>query len=377
LKTRVFNSISDIPKDTWNGLLEGHSCSFAHEFWEVLEASRLNDFQYRYALFFDESDRPVGLATFYTITTDIALFAPGWLRTPLEWVRRVFPGFLKLRMLECGTPVTLNSPPFVFTQGVAEQDMADAVHRLLSDIARREGHPFVVIRDFEPEAEAFNPCFRQRGYHWTDNLPNTYMDIRWPTPEAYLGSLKSYYRSKLLRHLRINAAQRVRHALVEDFAPLAETLCAQWLTVHHQADEFKREVLTPEFYREFSNRLGSRSQALLIYRGDELAAHALLLVDGDLLRWLYFGRNEARNDSLYIYAGHQVVETAIRLGAKRLELGLTTYSVKQDLGADMVPLKMALRSTWRIINPFVGPVYSLLNHSPQINKKNIFKNKTH
>ncbi len=371
--TKVFSSADNLPQEDWSGLLQGRSCSFSSEFWGAIEKSGLNDFVYRHVLFYDENGRPAALASYYSITTDIAIFAPPALRAVLAAIRKVFPNFLKIRMLECGTPITVNSPPFATADDVAPGDVVDALGALLLTTARDEGHFIIVIRDFEPDAAALQHEFRRHGFHSVESLPNTYMDIKWPSPQDYLSSMKSYYRSKLQRHLRKNEAQGVRHELVDDFHDLAETLCAQWLNVHHQADEFQREVLTPAFYREFSLRMGFRSKALLFYRGDEMVGHALLLLDGDLLRWLYIGRKEAVNDSLYIYATHKVVETAIILGAKRLELGLTTYSIKQDLGAQMTPIKLALRSASSLINPFVGLGYAALNSTPKIRNKAIFK----
>ena len=92
-----------------------------------------------------------------------------------------------------------------------------------------------------------------------------------------------------------------------------------------------------------------------------------------MLRWLYFVRNEAINDSLYIYVTHKVIETAILLGAKKLEMGLTTYAIKKDLGAYISPIKLALRSPSNLINRFISVFYPLLNHIPDIKNKNVFK----
>lgn len=373
LKIKLFDHIHDIAQEQWNGLSNGHSCTFSHEFWQVIEQSGLNDFRYRHALFLDDSDRPVALTSFYSITTDIAIFAPAGLRGVLAKIRRIFPNFLKLSMLECGTPITLNSPPFVERDGLGRDEILPALHALLLSTAKAEGRLLIVIRDFEPSAQDMRPQLEQLGYHWVSSLPNTYIDISWATPEEYRASMKSYYRSKLLKHLRINQSQHVRHELVTDFHDLADTLCQQWLVVHNQADEFQREVLTPEFYREFSHKMGKRSMAILYYREDQLVGHALLLLDGDLLRWLYFGRTEATNDSLYIYVNHSVIEASILLGVKRLELGLTTYSIKQDLGAQVTPINLALRGTSGLINPFVGFFYPLLNSVPRTRNKNIFK----
>jgi predicted N-acyltransferase len=373
LKTKLFNSISEIPKAQWNQLLNDRSCTFSHEFWTLIEESDLNDFSYRHVLFLDENDQAVGCTTFFLVTTDIAIFAPPTLRALLERIRRFFPNFLKLGMVECGSPIILNSPPLISVAGIDPRKLIKPLADQLLRTARQEGKFLIVVRDFEPDAEELLPSFTELGYHTVDSLPNTYLDIRWQSIEEYRADLKSYYRSKLNNHLRRNAGLDVRHELVNDFADKADELCAQWLVVHSKASEFKREVLTPKFYREFSATMGEHSKALYFYRGNKFVGHVLLLHDGDLLRWLYFGRKEAANDSLYIYVGHAVVETAIMLGAKRLEMGLTTYAIKQDLGGRLTSMKFSIRATSRLINPFVGWGYGLLNKPPKTSNKMVFK----
>ena len=373
MKTKTFNTIRDIPREQWKQVLkEHHSCTYSYEFWEVMEQSKLNDFCYSYILFYDDDDNPVALTSFYTITTDIAIFAPKKLRFILQHIRRAFPNFLKIRMLECGTPITLNQP-FVVSNEIENSAVLKTLSETLLCTAKDQGHFLIVLRDFEPDTDSLQPFFKKQGFHFVDSLPTTYMDIVWISSDEYLSSMKSYYRSKLLKHLHINQEQGVRHELRENFDDLAEILCSQWRVVHSHAAEYQREILTPAFYREFALKLGLRSKVLLFYRNNELVGHALLLMDRDLLRWLYFGRKEARNDSLYIYVAHKVVETAIILGAKRLELGLTTYPIKKDLGAYMSPIKLALRSPSRLINPFISIVYPLLNHTPEMHNKSIFK----
>lgn len=370
---QVFDSIRDIDAALWNSLLPGHSCTFSHEFWDLVEQSGLNDFRYRHALFRDQHGQPAALATFYSITTDIAIFAPAGLRRILTGIRKLFPRFLMLGMLECGTPIILNSPAIVTRPDINPEDVLPVLHDLLLRTARREGQFLVVVRDFEPNAAGLEPVMQSMGYCVVPSLPNNYLDIRWNSIDQYRASMKSYYRSKLMKHLKRNEALQVRHEVVTDFHAMADLLCQQWLIVHQQADEFQREILTPAFYRLLSLQMGDRSKVILYYRGEELVGHALLLLDGEMLRWLYFGRKEAVNDSLYIYVAHSVIETAIQLGAKRLEMGLTTYSIKQDLGAQVVPINLALRAASNLINPLVGFFYPLLNNVPDTHNKNIFK----
>lgn len=333
----------------------------------------MNDFDYRHALLLDDEDNPVALTSFYSVTNDIAIFAPLPLRNLLVKIRRFFPSFLKLRMLEWGTPITISSPPFVSSPGTSPDEVIRHMHKLLLATAKAEGQLLIVARDFAQSSDHLLPGLGSLGYNLVDSLPNTFLDITWSSVEAYQAAMKSYYRSKLLKHLRRNKERHVRHELVDDFEHLADELCAQWMIVHMQADEYQREVLTATFYREFSRSMGTNSKALLFYRQEILIGHALLLQDGPVLRWLYFGRTEATKDSLYFYVAHTVIETAICLRSKKLEMGLTTYSIKQDLGAQPEPIKIAIRATSLLLNPLIGLGYSMLNSTPRLLSKNIFK----
>lgn len=377
ITVQVFSSIDTVPATVWDELIGQRSLTFGRDFWRVLEKAQLNDFNYRHLVFFDSDQRAVGLTTCYSVTTDLAIFSPKWLRAALLAVRRYFPSFLKLSMLECGTPIILNSPPLVTQTPLMMTAVLPTLHAVLIKIAQQAGCHLIVIRDFEPNAHDLIPVFNRLGYRWGESLPNTYLDIAWASADDYLSSMKSYYRSKLLKHLKINQSRGIHFRLTADFDDLAETLCKQWLVVHTQADEFAREVLTPAFYRAFAQDLGADSKVILFYQHDQLIGHALLLMDGELLRWLYFGREVAVNDSLYIYVGYAVIEAAIQLGAKRLELGLTTYAIKQDLGAECVPIKLALYSPWRWLNPLIGLGYGWLNQPPMIRQRAVFKVVTH
>lgn len=374
MKVQIYDRIEDAPKDLWNRLAASRSLTFAHEFWQIIEKSGLDNFvRPRHVMLFDDGGAPVALTSFYSVDIDVAIFAPPALRRLLAAIRLVWPGFLKLPMLECGTPVTLNSPPVVVPEPRQAPRVLGALDELLMRTARREGQWVVIVRDFEPREEMLGESLTSLGYSWVDGLPNTYLDVAWSSPQQYLASMRSYYRSKVLKHLRRCREAGVRHAFSDDFAALAPTLAAQWRVVHENAVEFQREVLTEEFYRRLAVEFPGRARVLLLYRGAELVGHALMLIDGELMRWLYFGRSAARNDSLYIYAGYHVVEAAIRSGAKRIEMGLTTYPVKQDLGATVTPIRFALRGARWWIHLFVVPVYSLLNRTPKPHERAVFK----
>ena len=373
IHAQVYEAIHEVDASLWDELLGDRSLTFTHAFWRLIEESGLNDFRYRHVLFTDDDGQPVGQTSFYLVTTDAAIFAPQPLRHALEWVRRVFPDFLKLKMLECGTPIILNSPALVLHHDLELADIMPVWHATLLKHARAHRVHVMVLRDFETAEQPWCVQLRGCGYHIVAGLPNTYLDVRWLSIEDYRDDLKSYYRSKINSHLRKNAEQDVRHDLVEDFADLADELCRQWLVVHERANEFQREILTPDFYRGLSVRMGGAAKVLRFFREGVFVGHALLLHDRDTLRWLYFGRSTPVNNSLYLYVVQAVIETAIDLRVKRIEMGLTTYPIKQDAGARLEPIHFAIRSPWPLVNALFGWGYKLLNKPSTLENKMVFK----
>lgn len=373
MKTQFFDHIDDVPEAEWNRLAHPHSWTLSYEYWRTIWDAKLEGFRFGHVAVLDDTGQINALTTYYEVSTDVAIFAPAWLRRILLGVRRFFPGFLKIRMLECGAPVCLVSPPLVVDPQLDPAPLIAQLNHALDQQARRWRCWLIVVRDFEPDAQAMLPAMTEAGYRWLDGLPNTWLDIRWATADEYVASMQSYYRSKLLKHVRRCTDAGIRCELRQDFADLAPVLQRQWQVVHDSASEYQREQLTAAYYEGMATHLPGRAMALLFYQGDTLIGHALVLHDNEVLRWLFFGREKAENDGLYLFTGYNVVATAISLGARRVEMGLTTYPVKQDLGAQVVPIQFAIRSPVAWLHRVVVPVYSILNDTPDIRNRDVFK----
>jgi len=89
MQIEIFNDLKSVPREKWNQILERQFQLYSYEFCQVLEQSRINDFDYLYLLVSDDAGRPLGLACSYTITTDLAIFSPRWLKRILDKVRTI------------------------------------------------------------------------------------------------------------------------------------------------------------------------------------------------------------------------------------------------------------------------------------------------
>ncbi len=96
-------------------------------------------------------------------------------------------------------------------------------------------------------------------------------------------------------------------------------------------------------------------------------AHALIVLDGATLRWLFFGREEGGSrDGAFFLAIAQIIEFGIAKGVAQIEMGLTTYSSKTDFGARMVPLWMFIRVRAVLIGRLLTALLRLFNPVPDV-----------
>jgi len=372
LEYSVYKRVDDIPEAAWN-IDAYRSKTMTYAFWKTLENAKLKDIDYSYLVFFDDYKNPVGFAPGYTIRTDLAIFSSGLLKNILSKIRRLIPNFFTLNILECGSPITVNTPQFVKKEELDTSLFLGSLKAALTSLAVKKRSLLIVIRDFEQDenTSVFESILTKLGFSWLPALPNTYLDIQWDSIDDYHNSMRSHYRNKLFKHLRRN--NEVRYEVISDFGHLSTTLCEQWLVIHNEAKELKREVLTPEFYSEISQNLEENSKVILFYQQEELIAHALLLQDNNMLRWLYVGRNKSEANSMYFFIVEKIIETAIQMKTSRLEMGLTTYPIKTDFGARIVPVNIGVRITIPLTNFLLKPIYSLLYNAKEYPKKRVFK----
>jgi len=341
---KVYRGISRVPAGQWDQIAARSSLVYSSVYWQILESSEVGGFDDFHYLMIYLDAKPVCIAACYVSTLDVGSYAGRFLQGAIAAVRRVFPGFLIARMLECGTPINIHSPPYLNLCTDRQQEILQFIGQHLESLAKMKSAHFVGIKDIHVLSDGSGATdMIPQAWSRIDGAPGCCIDIRWTDIDEYLQSMKSYYRSKLNRHLEKNAERNVSSELLTDFAELSVPLARQWREVHGRLGGACRESIGGDFYAKISDRLGHRSMVLLFYADKELLGHALLLHDGQVLKWLYTGRQEKVNDSLYLFVMYKVIEVGITLGVEKIDCGPTTYDIKTDLGARIEPLSYALK----------------------------------
>ena len=100
-----------------------------------------------------------------------------------------------------------------------------------------------------------------------------------------------------------------------------------------------------EFFRQLDALPGRQTQAILIELDGRPLAAAVMIFVSDLAIFLFAGMEEDRRPHWQIYQNliTEVVAAAIDSGARRLELGQTSYEMKSRMGAEEDPRYLYLR----------------------------------
>jgi len=168
--------------------------------------------------------------------------------------------------------------------------------------------------------------------------------IRWTSYEQYLAALTSRHRQKVKRGLSLAQKSGLKVRWTDLSANSAQALAAERENVRSLASEYSREQITPAFFKALDAAFGSRARVLEVMKGQKRVGHALVVDDGDVLRWLSFGRTEGgMRDGAYFLVIANIVEMAISEGKAMLDMGITTQGPKTDFGADRVRQWLLLR----------------------------------
>jgi hypothetical protein len=232
--------------------------------------------------------------------------------------------------------------------------------------ARSTGTTVLCFKEFAAREHLVEPL-TEHGYFRAASMPSCSLAIAWRTFEEYLGAMRAGYRRQILASLRT----RDRLGLTVRLVPAWGVEAARIFPLYEQVMDrapFQLERLNLAFFQHLAAGLGDQTSALLVERDGALLAAAILLQSPGTLTFMLAGIDYAhhRQSQAYLTLVTEIVAEAIRRGAARLELGQTTYDLKQRLGAGTdarwlyikctnSPVHLTLRAASGALFPEIAP----------------------
>ncbi len=351
----------------------------AQEFWPQAWAHRAKDhryhrlvhqtldaqFDFRWLLVEDASGVPKAVQPCFFVDQDLVLTAPRPVRRATAWVRRVFPRFLRLRMLMVGCPAGEGHLPTASTDAPWLIQTAAAGLRAL---ARQGGAWMVIWKDWPPSYRAaFEPLTRTGVFLRIPSMPATALELPFSGFEDYMARHLSHAtRKNLRRKFKASKDAGLVMSVVSDVSGITGEVHALYEQVRARSPlQFER--LTPEFLAGLGRAMPDRARFFLWRREGRLVACSICLEHDGVLYDEYLGLDYAVALELHLYfvTLRDVLSWAMAQGLRSYRSTPLNYQPKLHLGLRLAPLDLHVAGVSRVVHavlrgvlPWIGPARS-------------------
>lgn len=335
-----FDTILDIPEHQWDAIAP-RATGLRHNVLQTFELSGVNDLNCHY-LTFEQNHQWIGKANLYEVSMDFASLDKNLSPHARRLIKSWLPDYLHLSMAECGL-FAMNGDGIAVKDPQHLAQVIPLIHNELQTIANEKNLDLLVFRDVPlDQYDIYEKILVPLGYAPSAGFTNAVIDIRWDSIETYLESLNSKDRYKLKTALKIEEDFDIRVEITADYKHLAKEMADLWRNVNASSDDYNREQLDEAFFYEAGVRLHNNSEVILFFAGEKLVAFMWNLVgteDYHMADWgVDYGYPQYREANFYRAASMISLKRAIELGKQRMQLGMTNYTPKKLLGAQMQPL---------------------------------------
>jgi hypothetical protein len=321
-------------------------------YYELVEDTICRDFEHRYFIIKDAGDEICAIQPYFILDQDILAGIRGnGVRTFASFIRRFWPGFMRIRTLMVGC-----------TAGEGHLDGADELSRrsharLLTAAITKHAHDakasLVVLKEFPAEYRTSLDCFLQCGYTRVPSLPMVRLNIDYADFEDYMKrGISGGTRARLRRNFRICArAAPIEMSVVNDATPIVDELYPLYLQVYERST-LRFETLTKDYLCRIGQIMPDKVRFFVWRQSGKVIAFSLSMVQDDTICNEYLGLDYAvaLDLHLYFYIFRDIVNWAIARGYKRCLSSSLGYDPKLHLRFQLHPLDLYVRHTSRIPN---------------------------
>jgi predicted N-acyltransferase len=388
LSVECRRSINEFSEHTWDSVASKQGLFWTHRFFQVVEKSGVEQAEYYY-LVFSDGDKPVGSAVLSAFDVSLALLLPSLFQNLVQSVRRFFDGFLRIRILFCGIPVSIGKHTIAVADNSYLNEIMIAISDEMHSIAERNNIHYLCLKEFqEPEHIFFSPL-KRLGFFKANSIPRFTLDIRWPDFGSYLSSLRHSYRRLILKSLnKLSNQSRTQGISAYDpelpSGPSLVTVDTNTLSSSqfHQLylqvmkrTPTKLEILDQSFFDCLSYNLHEQLVQLAVVDGPTPLAVAILCLHDRTLTFLFVGIDYERRDECDAYLNllSGIIAYGIEKGCTTIDLGQTSHWLKQRIGGNPTSMYFFFKSRRRFIHALLRILNGVLFPPTRLQQLRVFR----
>jgi Peptidogalycan biosysnthesis/recognition len=342
-----------------------------HRYYELIEQTLANDFEYRYAVIEDSSEKVKAVQSIFFVRQNLIEGMRGPFRKIVDLVRRQFPRFLTMRVLMVGCAAGAGE---LDARNLEDEEfIAEALGATLRAYARENKASLVVFKDFLAKYRPSLRSLRDYGYSRISSMPMTRLRFSFQDFDEYLQTLGYVSRKSLRRKFRkTERATKIEVEVLNDISAHIDAIYPLYLQVHERSP-MKFETLTKDFFCRISRVMPEQTKFFVWRESGKIIAFSLCLICGDTIydECLGLDYGVALDLHLYFYTMRDVLHWAIEQKLRSYLSGPLNYDPKLHLGHELAPLDLYVLHTRVWLNPIFSLALKYLEptrHDPTLKK---------
>ena len=363
---QLARSANAVDQAAWQEVCEPDGNPYCDlRFLRAVETSFAAEASFWYAIFRDDSGRPVACTCFSRYLVDVALMAPAPFQRFVAAVRRLWPSFFKHNIMLCGIPVSTCGNQLAVADGIDMDRLIPALDDTALKLARESNCRLISFKEFAPDMAT-----RLAGLKNFEFLPArsvvTYNLIgEFGSFENYLADRSRHNRANIRRHFRKfeRAGLTCEHLRGRDGVDrlLTDEVHQLYLNVLARA-KIKFERIPAEFFREVARQLPDESCFTIIRKNERIVGFCCGLASRGAHSLLFLGLDYTVNaeSDLYFNMVFRALSQGIVPGVEVVHVGATADEFKQRLGCAGEPLSIYVKGVGAVWQFLLRQVFGLL-----------------
>lgn len=377
-----FSSVTEIPENIWADLHCDHNSYFHPNYFISLEENN-PQITFSYLVLFNKEKSPIAFASIQIIDFPLDRIESSLNQNfhQLKCFGRrlgIFPKLKPIKLLVCGNVFVSGEHGIFIKENQNKQEIIKDVAKVISTQLPTKDISIYLIKDFIKESLSITNELHDLSYYSFNVEPNMvlYIDENWQNFEDYLGAMKTKFRVKARRALKLSSGLVVKDSSIENIKTLLPEITKLYKTVSDKAN-FNLGDFNLETYISLKKNLGDNYVLKTYWYHNKIVGFMSGVINNDSLDAHFVGIDYSLNKELAIYQRmlYDYVQIAIYQQLKVINFGRTASDIKSSIGAVPQDLTCYIRHKKSITNKFIKHFLSYIETKP-FKQQKPFKSKT-
>lgn len=339
---KILDNIGKIGQKEWDAVFGDIPESYL--FFKTLENSEFSEFRFFY-LVIESDNEIVFIAPLFSADFNLAIAVDGWFSKFVKSIRRVFPRFLIIKTLFCGSPFGEHGVLGIKRGFKGNLDIIPLLLEGLKNCAVKANAPLVIFKDFLKQDTLFLDALIKNGYSRVESFPAVVLELNFTSFAEYLKSLSGSARRDLNRKLKQAYSRgKIEVEVVQNVESQIDRIFELYENTYHKGAT-KFEHLTKKFFLQVTRDLSPHTRFFLYYVDGRLAAFNLCFVYDNFFidKFVGFDYEISKQYNLYFFSQAYNIKWCLNNSLCYYYSGQTNYEPKMRLGGKLITLYAYLK----------------------------------